>query len=152
MVVGGMVGRGSPAEESGRQRFRNRLIAAFEAEPFEDGMAHPAEGVIAAALDSEDPDAVLGWIRGVCLDSSRPALAAAVLLCVARQPEAGTGAWREELVRGGLAVEDVEVRDAAMQAAEHWGDAGFVRLLSGHAEQIGWLEEYRQGIVDDLGR
>ena len=39
-----------------------------------------------------------------------------------------------------------------MVGAEHWGGAGFVRLLSGHAEPIGWLDEYRRGIVDDLGR
>lgn len=80
-------------------------------------MDHPAESVIVAAVDSEDPDAVLRWIRSFCLDSSNPAFTAAVFVCVARQPGVGTARWREELVRGGLAVDEVEVRDAAMQAA-----------------------------------
>ncbi len=135
----------------GRPRLRDRLMAAFESEPLEDGMDHPAEHVIAAALESEDADAVLRWIRSMCLDSTTPAFAAGVFLCVARQPEVGTAAWREELVRGGLAVDDVEVRDAAMQAAEYWGDPSLRQTLAAHSEPIAWLDEYRRGVIADLG-
>ena len=35
-------------------------------------MDHPAEQVIAAALDAEAREAVLGWIRGICLDPRSP--------------------------------------------------------------------------------
>ena len=66
------------AEERGRRRLRDRLEAAFECEPLEDGMDHPAEEVITAALDSEDPDVVLRWIRNICLDPTRPMFAAGV--------------------------------------------------------------------------
>ena len=135
----------------GRLRLRDRLMAAFESEPLEDGMDHPAEHVIAAALDSKDADALLRRIRSICLDSTTPTFAAGVFLCVARQPEVGTAAWREELVRGGLAVDDVEVRDAAMQAVEHWGDPGLRRTLVAHSEPIEWLDEYRRGVIADLG-
>lgn len=141
----------SQAEERGRQRLQDRLRASLDAEPLEDGMDHPAESVIATALDSEDPDTVLRWIQSFCLDSSNPAFAAAVFVCVARQPGVGTARWREELVRGGLAVDEVEVRDAAMQAAEYWADPGFLHVLSAHSEPVGWLDEYRRGIMDDLG-
>lgn len=139
------------ADQRGRRRLRDRLAAAFESEPIEDGMDHPAEHVIAAALDSEDPDVVLRWIRSICLDTTRPAFAAGVLLCVARQPRVGTAGWREELVRGGLAVDDVEVRDAAMQAAEYWGHSGLRPVLAAHTEPVAWLDEYRHGVVEDLG-
>ena len=141
----------SPAEERGRRRLRDRLRASLDAEPLEDGMAHPAESVIAAALDSEDPDTVLRWLRSCCLDTSNPTFAVAVFVCVARQPGVGTAEWREDLVRGGLAVDDVEVRDAAMQAAEYWADPGFLHVLSAHSEPVGWLDEYRRGVMDDLG-
>lgn len=141
----------SRAERRGRQRLQDRLRVSLDAEPLEDGMDHPAESVIAAALDSEDLDTVLRWIRSFCLDSSNPAFAAAVFVCVARQPAVGTAKWREELVRGGLAVDDVEVRDAAMQAAEYWADAGLRHVLSAHSEPVGWLDEYRRGVMDDLG-
>jgi hypothetical protein len=141
----------SQAEERGRQRLQDRLRASFDAEPLEDGMDHPAESVIVTALDSEDPGTVLRWIRSFCLDTSNPAFAAAVFVCVARQPGIGTARWREELVRGGLAVDEVEVRDAAMQAAEYWADPGFLHVLSAHSEAVGWLDEYRRGVMDDLG-
>lgn len=142
----------SLAEERGRQRFRDKLHASLEAEPLEDGMNHPAESTIAEALDSADSATILRWIRDICLDTSRPAFAAAVFLCVARQPEVGNAGWREELVRSGLALDDVEVRDAAMQAAEYWADPGLLHVLSAHSEPIGWLDEYRRGLIDDLGR
>ena len=126
-------------------------MAAFEAEPLEDGMDHPAEQVITAALAAEKSDVVLRRIRSICLDSTRPAFAAGVLLCVARLPGVGNAGWRARLVRGGLASDDVEVRDAAMQAAEHWGDPGLRRTLSAHSEPVGWLDEYRRGMMEDLG-
>ncbi len=138
------------ADERGR-RLRDGLAAAFESAPLEDGMDHPAERVIAMALDSEDPDAVLRWIRSICLDPARPAFAADVFLCVARQPGVGSPEWREGLVRGGLAADDVEVRDAAMQAAEYWGSSGLRPVLAAHSEPVAWLDEYRRGVTDDLG-
>lgn len=138
------------AEERGRQRLMDRLRASLDAESLEDGMNHPAESVIAAALDSEDPDTVLRWIRSFCLDSSNPAFAAAVFVCVARQPRVGTARWREELVRSGIAMDEAEVRDAAMQAAEYWADPGFLHVLSAHSEPVGWLDEYRRDVMDDL--
>ena len=135
-----------PADASGRRRLQDRLMAAFEAEPLEDGMDHSAEDVITAALESEDPDVVLRWIRSICLDSKRSAFAAGVLLCVARLPGVGTAGWREGLVRCGLAADNV-----AMQAAEHWGDPGLRQTLSAHSEPLGWLDEYRRGVMEDLG-
>lgn len=144
-------GIASQTEEPGRQRLEDRLRASFDAEPLEDGMDHPAERVIVTALDSEDPGTVLRWIRSLCLDTSDPAFAAAVFVCVARQPGFGTATWRENLVRGGLAVEEVEVRDAALQAAEYWADPSFLHVLSVHSEPVGWLDEYRRGVMDDLG-
>ena len=116
-------------------------------------MDHPAEQVIAAAMDSEGQGTVPGWITSICLDSStNPAFAAAVVLCVARQPEIGTPAWRADLVRSGLTVADVEVREAAVQAAESWGDAGFRQFLAAHSESVPWLDEYVRGVIDDLAK
>lgn len=139
------------ADERGRRRLRDRLATSFESEAIADGMDHPAERVLTAALGSEDRNVVLRWIKRICLDSTRPTLAAGVFLCVARQPGAGTAAWREELVRGGLGADDVDVRDAAIQAAEHWRDSGLRPILAAHSEPVSWLDEYRRGVVDDLG-
>jgi len=45
----------------------------------------------------------------------------------------------------------LEVRDAAIQAVEYWRDPGLLPILAGHSEPVGWLDEYRRGVVGDLG-
>lgn len=142
----------SSTQENDRRRFLDRLHASFDAEPFEDGMDHPAEQVIAAALESEDRDTTLQWISSACLESETPAFAAATLLCVARQSGIGTTEWRAELVRRGLAADEIDLRDAAIQAAESWGDPGLGAILAVHSEPVSWLDEYRRGVIDDLER
>ena len=142
----------SSTRERDRRRFLDRLRASFDAEPLEDGMDHPAEQVIKVALESEDTDKILHWISSACLESENPAFAAATFLCVARQPEIGTAAWRAGLVHGGLASENIELRDAAIQAAEFWGDPDLREILADHSEPASWLDEYRRGVMDDLVR
>ena len=79
---------GTTAQPDGRRRLRNALRAVFETEPFEDGKGHPANRVIAAAMDSGGHGTDLEWITRICRDSSAdPAFSVAVVLCVARQPE-----------------------------------------------------------------
>ena len=142
----------SSTQEHDRRRFLDRLHASFDAEPLEDGMDHLAEQVITAALESEDRDTTLQWISSACLESENPAFAAATFLCVARQPGIGTAAWRAQLVHRGLAADEIDLRDAAIQAAESWGDPGLGQILAAHSEPVSWLEEYRRGVIDDLDR
>lgn len=132
------------------RRFLDQLHASFDAEPLEDGMDHPAEQVITAALESEDRDTALKWISSACLGSESPAFAAATFLCAARHPGIGTATWRAGLVHRGLASDDIELRDAAIQAAELWGDPGLGEILMAHSEPVSWLDEYRRGVIDDL--
>ena len=69
-----------------------------------------------------------------------------------RQPGIGTTVWRAELVSCGLASDDIELRDAALQAAESWRDPGLRQILAAHSEPVSWLDEYRRGIIGDLDR
>lgn len=140
----------SSTRERDRRRFLDRLHAAFDADPLEDGMDHPAEQVITATLESEDRDTALQWISSACLESESPAFAAATFLCAARKPGIGTATWRAGLVHRGLASDDIELRDAAIQAAELWGDRDLREILMAHSEPVSWLDEYRRGVIDDL--
>ncbi len=137
---------------SGQRQLSDKLHAAFEAEPFEDGMNHPAEHVISETLGSENEHDVLHWLQAICLEPTRPAFAAGVFLCVARQSRIGTPQWRTELVRRGLEVDDVEVRDTAAQAGELWGDPGVRDVLEAHLEPVAWLRDYIRDVVDYLER
>ena len=132
------------------ERLENRLRIAFEAEPLEDGIDHPAERIIDDALRSVHGRPVLAWFRALSVDVERPGLAASVLRCLGRR-RPGTSAWRVEIVRSALAADDVEMRDAAVQAAESWGDLGMREVLSSHTEAVPWLRAYIEDVVEDLG-
>ena len=128
-----------------RQRFLNSLRAVFDSEPLEDGMDHPAERLIGAALESEDWSTALGWIQGARFDSGNPAFATSVLLCIARRPRLGDATRRAEVLRRAFADDDVTMRDAAAQAAETWGDAGLRRVLRTHTDPVTMARRLRSG-------
>ena len=138
-------------EDRERERLANRLWTAFAADPLEDGMSHPAEEIIGEALRSTKDKPVLDWFMAFSLDVVRPSFAASVLRCLGRQTPPGTDLWRTELVRDGLSMDDVEIRDAAVQAAESWGDRSLVDVMRAHREAEPWLREYIEDVISDLG-
>lgn len=137
-------------DANAKVRIECSLYAAFEKEPLEDGMKHPAVGIIADALSSGDKKAILEWLKEFSLDVRQPAFAASVLRCLGRLSELDTVSWRVELVRSGLAVDNVQIRDAAVQAAEHWADIDLVSVLNDHDESERWLADYIGMVVGDI--
>ncbi len=137
-------------EDREYERLENRLRMAFDAEPLEDGIDHPAERIVDDALRSTNGQGVLANLKSMSVDVERPDLAASVLRCLGRG-RPGTPAWRVEVVRCALAADDVEMRDAAVQAAESWGDAGMLEVLLSHVEEVPWLRAYIHDVVEDLG-
>ncbi len=133
-------------------RLKSSLLSSFEADPLEDGMYHPAEEIIAEALWSEEDQHVFRWLNALCLDAAYPSFAASVLRCLGRQTSPGTGSWRAELVRSGLTIDDVEIRDAAVQAAESWGDLELINVLESHSDPESWLQDYVRAVIDHLKR
>ncbi len=113
-------------------------------------MEHPAEEIIGEALRSAEDERVLDWLRDFCADAAQPSFAASALRCLGRHDYVGTASWRVGLLRDGLAMASVEIRDAAVQAAESWGDSGFIEVLQSHSEPEPWLRQYIFDVVDDL--
>ena len=136
--------------ERGRDRLAARLRTSFDLIPVEDGFTHPAEDIIAEVLASANYRPVLRWLRGFCADSSQPSFAASVIRLLGRQPSVGTVAWRKSLLIDGLAADNVEVRDAAVQAAESWADPESVEILKSHDEPQLWLSQYIADVIEDL--
>ncbi len=132
------------------ERLENRLRIAFEAEPLEDGIDHSAEQIIDDALQAVHGRSILVWLGALSVDVERPSLAASTLRCLGRR-RLGTTPWRVEIVRSALTADDVEMRDAAVQAAESWGDLGMREVLSSHTEAVPWLRAYIEDVVEDLG-
>ena len=100
------------------ERLAFRLRASFEDNPIEDGMEHPAEKIISEAVLSTNDKPILDWLRAICTDRSQPSFAASVLRCLGRHFGVGNVLWRVKLVSDGLTIDNVEIRDAAVQAAE----------------------------------
>ena len=114
-------------------------------------MNHPADQMIENALRSARDERILEQFRAFCLDIERPSFASSILRCLGRQTDIGNAAWRAGLVRDALALDDIEIRDAAVHAAEFWGGAEIVDTLISHNEPVLWLRDYIRDVVDDLG-
>ncbi len=145
------VGRASVKSRE-QERLAARLWASFEeAGHLEDGMYHPAEQIMEQALRSENGQQVLEWLRTLASDADQPGFSAEVLRCLGRQTLPGTASWRIGIVRDGLAMDDVEMRDAAVQAAEWWGGPDMQNVLKSHSESEPWLQDYIWNVIKDLG-
>jgi len=133
-------------------RLRDSLNASFEAIPLQDGMDHPAEDIISDAVRSVDDKSLFEWFSMVCLDTKCPTFAASILRCIGRQIHIGTDSWRTELVGKALKVDEVEIRDAALNAAEFWSGQRMRNMLAGkvETEPIPWLRDYMQDVIEDL--
>ena len=143
----------SPARVAARREHRqleSRLWIAFEADPLEDGVCHPAEEVIEESLEGAREANVLESLRVLSLDARRPDFAASVLRSLGRLGSPGTSRWRTKLIRDGLDSEPVPIRDAAIQAAELWGSPEMREVLEAHVEPVSWLREYLQDVIGDL--
>ena len=126
------------------------LYSAFEDEPFENGMDHPADQIVDDALRSSRDEGILEQLGALCLDIERPSFASSILRCLGRQTDIGNAAWRAGIVRDALAADDVEIRDAAVHAAEFWGGTEIVDALISHNDPVPWLRDYIREVIDDL--
>lgn len=133
--------------EQKEKRFHFELHSAFDSIPLESCVAHPADQIIERALREYPRASILAWLKKFCLDESRPDFAASVLRCLGHQPNPGTRAWRVHLLEDALRMDNLEIRDAAVQTADMWDDEEMADILRSHEEPVPWLRQY---IVDVL--
>lgn len=107
---------------------------ALDAEPLEAGRDHRAESILADALEEPVPSVTLDELRTSCASDRAPVGAADLLRCLARLSEPGTEHWRADLIRDALKAEEVEVRDAALEAAEAWKSRSMLGVLQSHVD------------------
>ncbi len=131
-----------------REAFRTGLQASLDAEPFTDGMIHPAERLIAAAL-AADPAGAPGWIEGAYREyaASNAALAADLLRCIIARGRAALGECGVALVREAFGHPSLLIRDAALAAVEEWDDPDLRAALQPDREPEPWLADYMRRIL-----
>lgn len=122
-----------PPDDAG-QRLLRQVGMALDAEPLEAGMDHRAESVLAEALKGSAPSGMFDAVRDCCLSADGRVAAADLLRCLARLSEPGTDRWRADLIRDALKTGEVEVRDAALEAAEAWKSRSMLEVLRSHVD------------------
>ncbi len=147
-----MPGRASREEvDSPFFKIEKQIRAALEADPIEDGYLHPGEALLEMAI--RDSGGETGnWLIGVLSGDRWSASFRAGLLRLLSRQRPLTEEWRLRVVKLGLLSSNIELRDAAVQAAESWEDAGVMQLLQSHREPCTWLSDYISRVIQDLMR
>lgn len=130
---------------AGAIRDFRRLLACLESEPVEDGVSHSAEPLLQSYLS--DFSGMLPWQEALGGEPSARILSDFLRLAGRVHPDSQLKA---KLLEQGLASENIEVRDAAVQAAELWADPGTVSALRQHQERVPWLADYIQRVILDI--
>jgi len=124
------------------------LDSALAQEPVVDGFNHPAEPILERAFERQPERLAHRFERLISehLDSSK---VADILRLFARlRPYRSE--WRQQIVRTALGSSSPDVRDAAIQAIESWGEPGLTDLLRSHTDTADWLAQYAAGVLRDL--
>lgn len=135
--------------EEGLRRFVIDLHSALDTEPFEYGLPHPAEQIVARALKNSESSS---WIAYICENQNDPVLAAVILRCLGFQNNLpGTIEWRCAIIKAALDSLDPEVRLAGVQASENWREPALLEILKIHVDSDGSISEYIQDMLEALG-
>ena len=123
----------------------------LETEPLEDGMAHQAEDTLLRTIGRIGEPTVLDTVEESLADENNPVLAAALIICLSGldQP-VGTPEWRAHPVAQAPRSKNLQIRDAAVQAAEHWQDPGLLTVLRQHHDDFAYMNQYVRGVIQDL--
>lgn len=128
------------------QDFR-RVLASLSSEAVEDGKNHPAEPLLQAYWQSHRGP--LPWQEALSGAGHSASLFADFLRLAGRvRPEEAQ--LCERLLTEGIASDNLEVRDAAVQAVELWADPSLAETLRRHREEVPWLADYIERVLRDL--
>lgn len=130
---------------------QERIRVAIEADPVEDGYSHPAEVSLEELLRVSGQNAG-DWLIDVLSGRRWNASLAAGLLRLSSRQKPLTEEWRLRVIQLALSSPNIELRDAAVQAAESWEDPSAAQLLQAHTEPCAWLADYIWRVTRDLTR
>lgn len=122
-----------------------QVLAALLAEPIEDGVSHPAERVVAEFAKTHGAPAMVRALNQLTTER----VGADFLRILARSAPLDP-VTRAEIVRIALEANEIELRDAGVQAAESWGDPALAEVLRAHVEPSAWLNTYARQVAKDL--
>ena len=135
------------------KKVESKLFSGLGMEPVEDGSIHTLEMFLEKTI--QDYGSSFGdWLIELLLRNLWNSSLKAGLLRLLSRLKPFTEEWRLKAVELGLSSPDVELRDAAVQAAENWEDVESVQALCVQAirEDCPWLKNYISCVIRDLSR
>ena len=136
----------SIAERATESESLDVIHAMIEHETVEDGYIHSAEDRISMHIERFGAAGLIEY----ALTGEGPSRSSDFIRLLGRLQEV-EGDLRRSIVERGLASPHVDVRDAALYAAETWEDPSLIPLLRTHRDPVRWLAAYAEQIVQDLG-
>lgn len=132
--------------------FKSQLVFELDSETVEDGVVHTVEVAIQRALIRYPQDAPT-WIKELfdeILAQEKLSYASGLLQCLGRLRPEGIINIAKSLVIKGLGHENIELREAAITVIEQWGGEDMLEILRQHQEQVPWLANYAQKVIQDF--
>jgi hypothetical protein len=136
------------AGDAARQRFQE-LARVIADEPFDSVTSHPADEPLQAYVREFGASSLRArLLGGEPLGHSQ---VASILALLGRVLGVGE-AEKIALLSTALSSRSLEVRDAAIQAAELWGDHASLHVLDSHQDPVAWLDDYRRRAANEIRR
>jgi hypothetical protein len=133
-----------------QSNLRSSLNASISRDPVEDGLNHQGQELIREASTQYGSMVVLGWIEDMLNEIDDPYLASSILRLAGRVAPLGSSKTRQQLIKNSIASSEPMVREAAVQCAETWKDPALKQVLRNHIEEIAWLRDYINDVIEDL--
>lgn len=127
---------------------RTRVLSLLAECSVDEGLGHPVDRVVRATIMRHDGGEV---IQALLLGSYYyPEVLSSLIRSLSRSGPVDA-LWSEALVIAGLRHASVEVRETTVGLIEAWGTPGFVAVLRRHREPTGWLRNYIERVITELG-
>jgi hypothetical protein len=133
-----------------KSSLRSNLIASISRDPVEDGLIHQGQELIREASTQYGSMVALGWIEEMLNETDDPYLLSSILRLAGRVAPLGSPKARQQLITKFISSNEPIVREAAVQCAETWKDPALKPVLKNHAEEIAWLRNYINDVIEDL--
>jgi hypothetical protein len=137
------------ADDKALFELEQRILLALEFEPVEDGHTHTIEDYLKEVIHERGQE-VGSWLIDVISGRRWNRSPAAELLRLVSRQKPFTEDWRLDVIRIALSSPSVELRDAAVQAAELWQEPRAVELMQQHEECCTWLADYIKRVMQDV--
>ena len=131
------------------EKYMEEIERLIDLEPVANGYFHPIEDVL-KHLFNEDTNIAAEMLGNIIANEKKGLLAAAIIKCISRIESENIKKIGTRLAGSALKQKDTEVRDAAVQALESWGNRDAVIILKQHDEKVPWLKEYIDGVIEDI--